>query len=320
MSTPKPPSFPPPPGPPQGPPPGFPPPGPPPGFPPGFPPPGPPPRKGNTLWIVLGVVGVLALVGVIVGLVLLLAGSDGDDDKAGDDPSTVASGAAPDEVVKSLVDAAEEGDCDQAKTYLTAAAAAADPCSAAEFRLLSSEDVDAEVGDAQVDGSEATVPVTFTSSAGSSDYEFVLQQVDGEWRVASYAEGDGASPTPADPSSSSTDLPSTGTPSPSGTSTASAVANEPGAVVTAFLSSALAGDCATAEDLVTPAYLKSEGRCTTSDLPSDFGSKAKYTVGKASVKGSTATVPIKLTYAGKDDSSTVTLTQTGGRWLISGID
>ncbi|NHA01401.1 hypothetical protein G5V59_20410 [Nocardioides sp. W3-2-3] len=71
--------------------------------------------------------------------------------------------------------------------------------------------------------------------------------------------------------------------------------------MTAFLSSALAGDCATAEDLVTPAYLKSEGRCTTSDLPSDFGSKAKYTVGKASVKGSTATVPIRLTYAGKDD-------------------
>lgn len=308
--------------PPSFPPPSFP---PPPGPPPGFPPQGPPPGKGKGLWIALGVVGVIALVGVIVGLVLVLNDGDDDSDKGSDDRSSAASGAAPDEVVEDLIDAAEKGDCDQAKTYLAGDATATDPCSTPEFRLLSTEEVDAEVGDADIDGDTATVPVTFASEAGSTDYEFALEQVDGAWRVTSYDESSGEptdDPTdaPTDPSTSATDLPTSGAPSPSGTSTASAVANEPSAVVKAFLASALAGDCATAEDLVTPAYLKDEGRCDVSELPSDFGSKATYTVGKATVKGTTATVPMKLRYAGNDESSTVTLTQVGGRWLISDID
>lgn len=314
MSTPNPPSFPPPPGPPQG---------PPPGFPPQGPPQGPPAGRGKGLWIALGVLGVLALVAVVVGLVLVLGDGD-DDDDARDDRSPSASGAAPDEVVEDLLDAAEKGDCDQAKSFLTASAAAADPCSAPEFRLLSTEEVDAEVGDAEVDGSSATVPVTFATEAGSTDFEFALEQVDGEWRVASYHEGGSDHPTdasePTESSSLGSDLPTTGAPTPSGSSTADAVANEPTAVVKAFLASAFGGDCATAEELVTPAYLREEGRCDASEIPSDFGTKATYTVGKATVRGTTATVPMKLRYAGNDDSSTVTLTQVGGRWLISDID
>lgn len=336
MSDPNQPGFPPPSGPPTGPPagpPGFPPPGPPPGFPPPGPPgpPGAPPSgggRGNGLWIALGVVGVIALVGVIVGLVLVLTGDDDKDEDGKDDP-TSASQAAPAEVVESLLDAAEDGDCDKVKTYLTATAVAADPCSSAEFQLLSTEDVDAAVGDAQVDGSAATVPVTFASSAGSTDYEFRLEQVDGAWRVASYTAGastdgptDASSPTSPTgaPSTSATDAPTSG--APSGSSTADAVANDPRSVVQGFMVAFVNGDCATAEDLVTAAYIKDEGSCDPDDIPSGFEDQVTYTVGKATVNASagTATVPVEVTYQGSKDSSTVKLVKVGDDWRINEFD
>lgn len=326
-----PPNFPPPAGPPQGPPPGFPPPGGGPAGPPPGGPWGPPPTsggKGKGLWIALAVVGALALVGVIIGLVLVLTNGDDDDEKA-DDDTTTSSGAAPDEVVESLLDAAEDADCDKAKTFLTETAQAADPCNAAEFRLLSTDDVDAEVGDPVIDGDEATVPVSFDNQGNTEDYVFNLEQVDGTWLVASYAidhGGDHASTdVPTDGITSSTDAP-TGDPTdsattPGGTSTADSVANDPMAVTEAFMVAFVNGDCATAEDLVTEAYIKDEGNCDPSEI-TPFSSQLKYTVGKAKVDeaAGTASVPVDITIAGQSDQGTFTLVKEDGVWRINGSD
>lgn len=330
-----PPNFPPPPGGPPSGPPGFPPPGsPPPGTPPyGTPvgpggPGGPGSGKGKGLWIGLGIVGVLALVGVIVGLVLLLTGGDDEDgDKDGDDTTTSGSGAAPDEVVEGLIDAAEDDDCDKAQTFLTDAAQAADPCSAAEFRLLSTGDVDAEVGDPSIDGSEATVPVRFDNQGSVEDYVFNLEQVDGAWLVASYAIDHSApdpSPTdgPTDGSTDSTDGPtdgSTDAPAPGGSSTADAVANDPKAVTEAFMASFVKGDCATAEDLVTEAYIEEEGNCDPAEV-TPFASELTYEVGTPDVDeaAGTATVPVDLTIAGSTEKGTFLLVEEDGLWRING--
>lgn len=328
-----PPGFPPPPHtpPPNTPPPGFPPPGGPAG--PGFPPPGgpgPDKGKGKGLWIALGIVGALALVGVLVALVLLLTGSDDGDaakgtDKGTDDSSAGVDGPAPDEVVEGLVDAAEEGDCDQAKTFLTEAAQAADPCASAEFRLLSTDEVESEIGDPDIDGSKATVPVGFTSSDGTTDYVFNLEEVDGAWLIASYAidsSSGGSTDDPTDdPTDNATDSASAA-PTPEGSSTADAVANDPKSVVEAFLESVVSGDCATAEDLVTEAYLEEEGDCDASDLPSGFADQVVYTVGTPKVDDAagTATVPVEVSFSGQEDTSTVELVQESGQWRISAFD
>ncbi|KRB78565.1 hypothetical protein ASE01_04725 [Nocardioides sp. Root190] len=329
-----PPNFPPPPGPPPGPP-GFPPPGAPPSGPPGTPPygtpvggPGGPDGKGKGLWIGLGIAGVLALVGIIVGLVLVLTGGDDEDgDKDADDPGTSASGAAPDEVVEGLIDAAEDDDCDKAKTFMTDAAQAADPCSSAEFRLLSTGDVDAEVGDPSVDGAEATVPVRFDNQGTGEDYVFNLEQVDGAWLVASYAIDHDASSEPSAtdlPTDATTDAPSTGStdvPSPGGSSTADAVANDPKSVTEAFMESFVNGDCATAEDLVTEAYIAEEGNCDPAEV-TPFASELTYEVGTPDIDeaAGTAVVPVEITVAGSTEDGTFTLVKEDGTWRINGTE
>lgn len=326
-----PPGFPPP---PNFPPPGFPPPGGPAG--PGFPPPGgpgPDKGKGKGLWFTLGVVGALALVGVVIALVLLLTGDDdGDDGDTGrgtDDSSAGVDGPAPDEVVESLVEAAEEGDCDRAKTFLTETAQAADPCASAEFRLLSTDDVESEIGDPDVDGSKASVPVGFTTADGTTDYVFNLEQVDGAWLIASYAIDNSSDGSTDGPTDGSTDAPTdgptdsaSGAPTPKGSSTADAVANDPKSVVEAFLDAVVSGDCATAEDLVTDAYLKKEGDCDASDLPSGFADQVVYTVGTPKVDDAagTATVPVEVSFSGQEDTSTVELVKESGQWRISAFE
>lgn len=336
-------SFPPPQSPPPGPPPGFPPPGGGPGGPPPGGPWGPPPPSGGTgkgkgVWIALAVIGALALVGVIIGLVLVLTNGD-DDDEKGEDDTTTSSGAAPDEVVESLIDAAEDADCDKAKTFLTDTAQAADPCNAAEFRLLSTDDVDAEVGDPVIDGDEATVPVSFDNQGTTEDYVFNLEQVDGTWLVASYAidhddhddhggtdgtdgtDGTAGTDVPTDDATSSTDAPTDGPTSPGGTSTADSVANDPMAVVEAFMVAFVKGDCATAEDLVTRAYIAEEGSCDPSEI-TPFSSQLKYTVGQADVDeaAGTATVPVDIAVAGQEDRGTFTLVKEDGLWRINGSE
>lgn len=318
------------------PPPAFPPPGPPPP-PPGFGGPGQPGKSGTSgkgIWITLAVVGVLALVGLIVGLILLLTSDDQGDDEGSDkvgDKTSQASGADPGDVVEDLIDAAEEGNCDAATAFLTEAAKAADPCQSDEFQLLSSDDVDAEVGDATVDGDTASVPVTFSSPAGTSDYVFTLEQIDGAWLVASYDDDHAATDAPTDGASSdgaSSDAPSDaptspgGGPAAGGTSTADAVPNEPEAVVEAFLDSFVNGDCATAEDLVTAEYIKEEGQCDVGQIPSDFADQVTYEVGKATVKDAagTATVPVEAEFGSSKESSTVKLVKVGGLWRVNEFD
>ena len=315
---PPPPSFPPPPaGPPSaGPPPAGPPAwGPPPSGPPGFPPPS--GDKGKGLWIVLGVVGVVLLIGIAIGLVVALTGdddSDGDGDRGAD-----SAAATPEDVVERLVAAAEDGDCAAAEKLLTEDARASDPCESEDFRLLATEDVESDVHDASIDGSTASVPADFTSQAGSSTYTFVLEKVDGEWLVASYdvarsASSEGPSVT------APTDGPSpSGSPSAGGSSTAGAVPDEPTAVVEAFLDSAFAGDCATAEDLVTSAYLADEGSCDAAEIPTELGDSVKWDVGDATVDAAagTATVPVEITIYGSSQKSDFELVREGGRWKIS---
>ncbi|MFJ9312815.1 hypothetical protein ACIRN4_01380 [Pimelobacter simplex] len=323
---------PPPPGPPGPPPPPL---GPPPVGPPPFPPPPPGPPgtggtgtgKGKGLWIALGVVGVLALVGVVVALVLVLTGGDDDgDDDTGSSDDPTSSARSPEDVVDDVLDAAEEGDCAAVEKLLTETARSARPCESDEFQLLAGDGVDSDVGTASIDGSTATVPVDFTSSQGSTEYLFTLEQVDGAWRVASYYAGRSTSSgtiVPSPPASSGTPSATgtpgaTGTGTPSGTSTASAVPNEPAAVVEAFLDSAFAGDCATAEELVTEAYVKANGRCANDTIPTQLGDEVTYDVGQPTVDQArgTAKVPVEITAYGKSQDSVVSLVQEDGRWLI----
>lgn len=317
-------------GPPNGPPVGPPPPPLPPGFGgPGFSGPGTPGKSGKGIWIALAIIGVLALVGLVVGLILLLTGDDDEDgggDNGRDDTTSQTSGADPADVVEDLIDAAEEGDCDGATALLTEAARAADPCQSDEFQLLSSDDVDAEVGDATISGDTATVPVSFTSPAGNSDYVFELEQVDGAWLVASY-DGDDSVPSPTlsptdDASTPGPADPSTSPGGAGGTSTADAVPNQPKAVVDAFLDSIVSGDCATAEDLATEAYIKEEGECDASEIPTDFADHVKYTVGNPTVNeaAGTATVPVAVDFDGAKESSTVKLVKVGGLWRVNEFD
>ncbi|GAA3662520.1 hypothetical protein GCM10022237_22940 [Nocardioides ginsengisoli] len=214
--------------PPSSPPPGFPPPGfpPPPSSPrPGFPPPQ-PPRKGNGLWIALAVIGVLALVGIVVGLVLALT-ADGDG------------------------------------------------------------------ADRDGDGGTASPTPTVTTEATT---EVTTETTD-------------ASPTsPTSPAK------------PGGTSTANAVPDEPGAVVQALLDSVFDGDCATAEDLVTDKYLTSEGRCTDDEIPSGYDEQVRYDVGKATITGTKATVPVQIEAFGDKSSSVITLIRVDGRWRVDAAD
>ncbi|GAA3529167.1 hypothetical protein [Nocardioides daeguensis] len=311
-----PPSFPPPP-PPAGPPP-FPPPGAPLPPPPGGPVRAPGKEQGKRLWIVLAVVGVVLLIGVAVGLVLALTGDDGDADDA-DAPTA----GAPEDVVEELVDAAEDGDCAAAERLLTVEARASEPCESEAFRLLATEDVDSEVHDASIDGSTASVPADFTSPAGSATYTFLLEKVDGAWRVASYdamrsatsaSPSDGASGEPSGGVTTPTDPAS---PTAQGSSSAGAVPDEPAAVVEAFLDAAFSGDCATAEDLVTAAYLADEGSCDAQEIPTELGEAVTWKVGKPSVEAAKASVPVELTIYGSTEKSLFHLVRESGRWKVS---
>ena len=140
---------------------------------------------------------------------------------------------------------------------------------------------------------------------------------------------DGASTPPTSESTtgpSLTDPPSTDAPSdppstsggPAGTSTADKVANTPEAVVTAFIDSVFAGDCATAEELVTEKYLQEEGSCEDDSIPSDLGNQVRTKVGTAQVNGDKATVPVTITAYGESEKGEFYLTRVDGQWLISG--
>jgi hypothetical protein len=261
------------------------------------------------------------LVGVIIGLIVVLTGDDDDDgDRRGDDSSA----GGPEDVVEDLVDAAEDGDCAAAERLLTEEARSAEPCSSEAFELLSSEDVESEVHDASVDGSTASVQADFTSSAGSATYTFLLEKVDGDWLVSSYAPSrttgsDGSDGPDEDPTGTLTDPPSSGTgPSAGGSSTADAVPDEPAAVVTAFFDAAFAGDCATAEDLVTSAYLSKGGSCSADQIPTGLGDLVTYEIGAVETDDAagTATVTVEFSIQGTSQDFQIELAREDGRWKI----
>ncbi|THV09337.1 hypothetical protein E9934_16485 [Nocardioides caeni] len=276
--------------------------------------------------------GVVLLVGLAVGLVLLLTGDDDKNDKDGRDkgsssaePSASGSGGAagdPADVVEALLDEAEAGDCDAAQAYLTTDAQAGDPCSSEEFEFLSSGDVETEVGDAEVDGDTATVPVDFTESAVTQSYDFTLEAVDGEWLVADWTP---SLDLPPPPSSSTTDDPTGGsTGAPSGGSTAASVPNDPASVAEALYQSTLNSDCATANDLVTEEFKAREGECDPTDAPTEGFDPSDFTIEAGepvyNAARDEATVPVDLGFMGTTVPTTFTLIQVDGRWLVDAVD
>lgn len=301
-------------GPPTGPPSGPPPSGPPPSGPAQGPPggwsvpPGPPPGGGSkkAIWIILGaLLAVLLIVGVLL-LVLLLRDEDDAQDRREDTISR-----DPVKVVQAVIDAAEDDDCEAADDYLS------DPledqvCGSADWQLLASGEVTAEVGEAEIDGSSAVVPVSFTSAEGSEDYSFELAEEEREWEIVGYTPASGTDTAPTDPTE-------TAAPSDDATGT-----NElpdfpdgtPEASVAAFLEAARAADCAEAEKWVTRAYLQREGRCEADDLDGTEMAQAEFDIGTAVIKGDTASVPVSITYQGESDVERVTLRREDGVWKI----
>lgn len=117
--------------------------------------------------------------------------------------------------------------------------------------------------------------------------------------------------------------PSEGSPGeggPGGESSADAVPNEPAAVTEAFVDSFFSDDCATANDLVTEAFLAEEGRCEPGSIPSVLAAEIEYRVGDATVDedAGTATVPVTVTAEGRSETGDVYLEKVDGRWLVSG--
>ncbi|WP_139980112.1 DUF4878 domain-containing protein [Nocardioides litoris] len=144
-----------------------------------------PPKKKTGL--IIGIVGgVLAL--VIIGVVLAVTlGGGGDKSASEDDPR---------DTVLALVAAVEDQDCGAVKDLLTGAAASDFEEADCETGLdqeapegFDSSDVQQEVGDAEVDGDSATVPVTTTFQGQSSTAEYELEKVDGAWKISDIGFG-----------------------------------------------------------------------------------------------------------------------------------
>jgi len=277
------------------------------------------------------VVGVLLVAGLVVLGVILFTGDDDDDDGKGkDDKSSQADADSPAGVVQTTLDAVADDDCDAAKEHLTESAQAVDLCSTDEYEMVASGQVEYEVGDGQEAGDAAQVPVTFTSSAGSTDYAFMLQKDGDEWLIAYFHEGGVSTDGPTDDTTDSTDDPTDditdsttdstdSTDGPSGDSTASSVPNDPKSVVEAFFDAFSNGDCATAEDLVTQEYLSREGHCESDDLKNTSGITWEVGEPEYDSTGETATVKVSMKIDSSSDpiDTTVTLVKENGLWRIN---
>ncbi|WP_187366762.1 Rv0361 family membrane protein [Nocardioides dongxiaopingii] len=160
------------------------------------------PRKKKT-GLILGIVGaVVALAVVAVVLILVLTG--GDDDNGGGGGQD----ADPADTVQEFIDALKDDDCDAAAALTTGDAAEdVEECETEGTEAF--DDIDFEVGESDVDGDTATVPVTVTSSGFEETASFELEKVDGDWLISSL-DGDGEEPTADAPSAGSVtpDLPS----------------------------------------------------------------------------------------------------------------
>ena len=81
------------------------------------------------------------------------------------------------------------------------------------------------------------------------------------------------------------------------------------------------GDCATAEDLVTDAYLREEGDCDTSMIPTELEDQVTYDVGTAKVDDAagTATVPVEVAVSGQKETASVGLVKENGKWRVNEV-
>jgi hypothetical protein len=165
----------------------------------GYPPPGPDygtpstAGPGNRKGLLIGLIG--GLVGVVV-LVIILVIALGGSGPSSDDPA---------ETVQSFFDAARDGDCDAAVELLTDNAQETldpDDCESADPAEEFGDSVELEVGDAEIDGDDATVPVSLAVDPDSEELEglgslipsdvtidFQLTKVDGAWLIDDFGFG-----------------------------------------------------------------------------------------------------------------------------------
>lgn len=186
----------------------------------GFPPPGQDPSgagaSGKNTKLLLAIVG--GLVGLVVLVIVLVLALGGGNGPSSDDPA---------ETVSSFFDAARDGDCDAAFDLLTDNAKAtmgADPddCDSVDPADGLGEDVAIDVGEARIDGDDATVPVTLKDDSGDlgpGDFtlDLEMKKVDGAWLIDGFGFGslfDGLSddllsdlPTDVNPDDFLSDLP-----------------------------------------------------------------------------------------------------------------
>ncbi|MGH3493586.1 MAG: hypothetical protein ACRDQ1_10155, partial [Sciscionella sp.] len=160
-----------------------------------FGPGGQPPKSNKALWLVLGAVGLVVIVGVALALVFTLGG--------GSDPSTVAHN-----FVTALnnkdASAAQQLACEDKRT-------ASSGMSIDDINKMNSMHVTASItGKPRVDGDSATVPMQF--SVVEQQFSFDLQLLNqGDWCVndllPASADGSGHTGEPTAPSSG--ELPNT---------------------------------------------------------------------------------------------------------------
>lgn len=139
-------------------------------------PPQPKQQSNTAVYIALALLAVLAAVTVVVVL------SKGDSSGGSDQP---VAERGPRDTVVGFMKAAETGDAESAKKYV-------DPSLHDTMTDTSGipEDQTYEVGDEEIDGDSATVPVSTTTGDGvTANIDFKLSKSSGEWLITDMALG-----------------------------------------------------------------------------------------------------------------------------------
>ncbi|CAN5352511.1 hypothetical protein BH11ACT8_BH11ACT8_19700 [soil metagenome] len=113
------------------------------------------------------------------------------------------------------------------------------------------------------------------------------------------------------------------------TSPGTPTSDDPEAVADGFMQAIFDGDCAAAEAFVSNGLASSGGGCAGSEIPTGAFDGVDYEIGRAKVKGDTATVPVFFVVPGLTDdidltdipgaSLKLTLTRQGDGWRISDL-
>lgn len=145
------------------------------------------------------------------------------------------------------------------------------------------------------------------------------------------AEPSSSEPTLAEPTTSDapSEEPTTEVTSDPPTDDVPAGAGDPRSVADGFMGAIFAGDCAAAESYISEELIQTGGSCGGSEIPTGTFDGLTYKVGKPTVTGDTATVPITLTVdlgdgtdMGEIPGSTLTLSlvRSGDRWLVNNLE